>query len=83
MSTSNETRAQRAADALEAYVAAKGEVFEACTDEITDLIADLLHLAARYAAEDSGNVEAYVEKALRCARLHFDVEHENPEEEAA
>lgn len=81
--TANTTRAARAADALEAYVVAKGEVFEACTDEITDLMADLLHLAAQYAKDDRADPEDYVEKALRLGRLHFDAEHNNPEEEAA
>ena len=83
MSTSNNTRADRAEETLERYVTGKGEVFESSTDEITDLMADLLHLTAHYAVEDGEDVEAYLEKALRLARMHFEAEHENPEEEAA
>ncbi len=80
--TNNTIRSARAAETLEAYVSAKGEDFEASTVEITDLIADLLHLAAHYAAEDGGEAEAYVDQSLRLARMHFDAEHGNPEEEA-
>jgi hypothetical protein len=81
--TSTQNRAARAAEILEAYAVAKGEAFEASTDEIVDLIADLLHLSAKYAAEDGGDVESYIEKALRVSRMHFDSEYGNPEEEAA
>ena len=74
--TSNDTRAERAQTALLAYVEAKREVFENSSSEIADLVADLLHLAVR---TDQGD-EA-VESTLRLARLHFDAEHNNPEEE--
>jgi hypothetical protein len=80
--TSNHNRAARAAEILEAYATAKGEAFEASTDEITDLMADLLHLAAQYAGEDGGDVETYVGRVLRLAALHFDAEHGNIEEAA-
>mgnify|MGYP003288587083 CR=1 FL=1 len=73
---SNETRAQRAENALRYYVEAKGEVFENSSSEIADLIADLLHLAVRL---DQGDDPA--ENTIRLARLHFEVEHGNPEEE--
>jgi hypothetical protein len=76
MTTSNDTRAERAQNALRAYIEAKGEAFENSTSEIADLIADLLHLAVR---TDEG--EDAAESALRLARMHFDAEHNNPEEE--
>jgi NTP pyrophosphatase (non-canonical NTP hydrolase) len=69
----NETRAQRAEAALMQYVEAKGEVFENSSSEIADLIADLLHLAAKLDEE--------VEGVLRLAMTHFEAEHGNPEEE--
>jgi hypothetical protein len=75
--TTNRTRALRAETALRNYVEAKGEAFEANGSEISDLIADLLHLAA---SSDQG--EDGVETTLRLARMHFDAEHGNPEEEA-
>ena len=55
---------------------------QASVEFTRDLIADLLHLTARYASEDGGDVEAYVEKAVRVAQLHFHVEHNSPEEAA-
>jgi hypothetical protein len=73
---SNETRAQRAEAALLQYVEAKGEVFENSSSEIADLIADLLHLAARL---DEGDDP--IESTIRLARMHFEAEHGNPEEE--
>jgi hypothetical protein len=72
---SNQTRAERAEQALMQYVEAKGEVFENSSSEIADLIADLLHLTAKL---DEGDDP--VESTLRLARLHSDAEHENPEE---
>jgi hypothetical protein len=72
---SNQTRAERAEQTLMQYVEAKGEVFENSSSEIADLIADLLHLTAKL---DEGDDP--VESTLRLARLHFDAEHENPEE---
>jgi hypothetical protein len=68
---SNQTRAERAEQTLMQYVEAKGEVFENSSSEI----ADLLHLTAKL---DEGDDP--VESTLRLARLHFDAEHENPEE---
>ena len=73
---SNETRAQRAEAALMQYVEAKDEVFENSSSEIADLIADLLHLAARL---DEGDDP--IESTIRLARLHFEAEHGNSEEE--
>jgi hypothetical protein len=73
---SNETRAERAENALRQYVEAKGEVFENSSSEVAELIADLLHLAAKL---DEG--EEPIESTLRLARLHFNAEHENPEEQ--
>ena len=76
MTNLNDTRAERARIALQSYVEAKGEVFENSSSEIADLMADLLHLAVR---TDEGEVA--VVSAVRLARLHFDAEHENPEED--
>jgi hypothetical protein len=69
----NETRADRASAALREYVAAKGDAFENSSSEI----ADLLHLAARL---DEGDDP--IDSTLRLALLHFDAEHDNPEETA-
>jgi hypothetical protein len=82
MTTSNDIRAERAQAALQSYVEAKGEVFENSSSEIADLIADLLHLAARL-LEGKNTAEETVERCLRLAQMHFDAEHNNPEEEAA
>jgi hypothetical protein len=43
----NRDRAERARNALEAYIEARGEAFENSSTEIVDLIADLLHLNRR------------------------------------
>jgi hypothetical protein len=74
----NETRRMRAANALRAYIEARGEVFENTSADAADLIADLLHLVV---AIDHGDDP--VESTLRLARMHFDAEHGNPEEEGA
>jgi hypothetical protein len=76
MSINNGERAKLARHALREYLSAKGENFEENSAHIADLIADLLHLAAEI---DQG--DAPVESTLRLARMHFDAEHENPEEE--
>jgi len=67
--TDNETRADRANEALRQYVEATGEAFEQNSSEIADLIADLLHLAARW---DQGDDP--IDSTLRLARMHFDAE---------
>jgi len=72
---SNETRAERAEATLMQYVEAKGEVFENSSSEIAELIADLLHLAARI---DQG--EKAVESTILLAKTHFYSEHDKPEE---
>lgn len=77
MTTRNDIRAERAQAALQSYVEAKGEVFENSSSEIADLMADLLHLTVRI---DQGDDPA--ESTLRLVRMHFDAEHNNPEEEA-
>jgi hypothetical protein len=76
MTTANESRAARGENTLRAYVEAKGEAFEKNSSEVSDLIADLLHLTVRL---DEGDEP--VESTLRLAKMHFDAEHENPEEE--
>ena len=47
-------------------------------------MADLLHLAAVGTEADtddeSKNTEAVIDSQLRMARMHFDAEHNNPEE---
>lgn len=75
--TTNEQRAARAERALRFYIEARGDVYEANSSEIADLIADLLHLTMRL---DQGDDP--VDSTLLLARMHFDVEHGNPEEEA-
>lgn len=76
MGVNNDTRAERARDALRAYVEAKGEVFENSGSEVAELVADLLHLAAR----DDGGEEG-AERAVRVARMHFDAEYGRAEDE--
>jgi len=66
----NEERAERARQALEHYVEAKGEVFENSSSEIADLVADLLHLAVRTDEGDDA-----VQSALRLAVLHYEAEN--------
>ena len=74
--TTNKIRAQRAEIALQNYVEAKGEAYEASSSEISDLIADLLHLSVSLDQGDDA-----VDSTLRLARMHFDAEHGNPDEE--
>ena len=78
MANTNRGRADRAEATLQQYVEAKGEVFERRSCEIVDLMADLLYLAARL---DEGDDP--IESTLRLAKMHFEAEHENPEEQAA
>lgn len=56
-------RAERAQYALDAYAENKGEDPADC---FTDLLADLLHLAAREGRD--------VEAELRMARMHYEAE---------
>jgi hypothetical protein len=65
----NRDRADRARNALQAYIEDRGEVFENSSSEIADLIADLLHLAA-----DLDEGFDPVESTLRLARMHFEAE---------
>jgi hypothetical protein len=74
--TANQTHADRAETTLRQYVEAKREVFENSSSEIADLIADLLHLTARL---DEGDDK--IESTLRLARMHFDAEHNDPDED--
>ena len=74
----NESRADRAQEALRQYVEAKREAFENSSSEIADLIADLLHHVIRI---DQGDDP--VESTLRLARMHFEAEHGNEINEAA
>lgn len=78
MATSNSARAERAETALIHYVEAKGEAFENNSSEIADLIADLLHLTTRLDEFDDP-----VENTMRLAKMHFDAEDGNAEEEGA
>lgn len=66
----NRDRAERARTVLQAYIEDRGEVFENSSSEITDLIADLLHLAA-----DLDEGFDPIESTLRLARMHFEAEH--------
>jgi hypothetical protein len=82
MPTSNEMRAERAEDALTAYVEAKGEVFENSRSEIADLIADLLHLLARDHTPEKVVMawqEDIIRSTLDLAQMHFEAEQEDPE----
>lgn len=74
----NETRRHHAEVALRSYIEARGELYEGSSSEAADLIADLLHWVA---ANDQG--EDPVESTIRLARMHFEAEHGNPEEELA
>jgi hypothetical protein len=74
--TDNETRADRANEALRQYLEATGEAFEQNSSEIADLIADLLHLAARW---DQGDDP--IDSTLRLARMHFDAEQDGEGEQ--
>ena len=74
--TTNKAACGESGRILQAYVEAKGEDYEASSSEICDLIADLLHLTVRL---DQGHDP--IESTMRLARMHFDAEHENPEEE--
>ena len=65
----NRDRAERARNALHAYIEARGEAFENSSSEITDLIADLLHLAA-----DLDEGVDPIDSTIRLARMHFDAE---------
>ena len=84
MTISNETRAERAEDALRAYVEAKGEVFENDRSEIADLIADLLHLLARDHTPEKVVMpwqEDVIQSTLDLAQMHFESEQEEGDEE--
>lgn len=76
MSSMNDKRASRAEAALEAYILARGEVFEASPYEAADLIADLLHLTDRMAeAWDIGT-----DATIDLARAHYDAETSGEED---
>lgn len=83
MIASNEARAERAENVLQAYVEAKDEVFENSREEIIDLMADLLHLLSRnhvsYSASDEQEEEA-ARAALDMAEIHFNAERLEEEE---
>jgi hypothetical protein len=66
----NHDRAERARNALEAYIEDRGDAFENSSTEIVDLIADLLHLTAEL---DEGLDP--IDSTLRRARMHFEAEH--------
>jgi hypothetical protein len=81
MTPSNASRAARAQNALQTYVEAKGEVFENSREEITDLIADLLHLLARdHVAKAPPTADDVIDSTLDLARLHFEAEQADIEE---
>jgi hypothetical protein len=79
---SNATRAERAENALRFYVESiLGEVFEKSSDEIADLITDLLHLAGTI---DGGETEdeSTVLAVLDLAQCHYEAETEEETEAA-
>lgn len=67
---STDTRADRAEMALRTYIESKGEVFEENTDEVGDLIADLLHLAERYDGPQVDHFQWLMDRA----KGHYDTE---------
>lgn len=73
----NDQRKTYALFALQAYQKAKAEDFPEYPGDLesaaTDLIADLLHFGA-----DKG---FDTERMQRVSAMHFDAEHDNPEEE--
>jgi len=80
MSMTMEERLDHARAALNAYFAEKGEP-ERSNDEyddtdVSDLIADLLHLQKKLQLRD-------IENTLATARMHFEAEQEELEEYAA
>ena len=79
MSTNNKKRTERAQLALQQYVEAKGETFEQTSDEVCDLIADLLHLTRRMHLK--GEHWRNTDQMLAMAQLHFDAEISDAEEE--
>lgn len=84
MTPSNEMRAERAENALRAYVEAKGEVFENSRSEIADLIADLLHLIDRDHNPDEDTpewVDDVIRSTLDLAEMHFDAERSAEDED--
>jgi hypothetical protein len=84
MTPSNESRAERAENALRAYVEAKGEVFENSRSEIADLIADLLHLIDRDHNPDEDTpewVDDIIRSTLDLAEMHFDAERSGEDED--
>lgn len=76
MTPTNETRAERAENALRAYAEAKGEVFENSCTEIADLIADLLHLIERDHTpnEEAPWINDVIRATLDLAEIHFEAE---------
>jgi hypothetical protein len=74
--TMNE-RLDHARAAIAAYFAAKGEPKRTCDAEhedtdVSDLIADLLHLQKFLGLRD-------IDKTLATARMHYEAEQEEPE----
>jgi hypothetical protein len=69
--STNDTRANLAQKALDAFTEAQGGRYldEPMEDRISDLICDLLHLAKREGDEDA-------DELLGRARMHFDAEQD-------
>lgn len=78
----NERRRQRAAEALKCYIYGRGEVFENSLSEMSDLIADLCHLAMVSDEKQSIWDATHSDSIIRMGQLHFFEEFENPEEDA-
>lgn len=66
MTTPNQKRASRASAALHQYVLSKSEVFDGSEEEVTDLIADLLH----YCTTQGFNTS----KVIQMSQLHHEAE---------
>lgn len=53
--------------------------FEGIETRASDLLADIMHLVA--ANDRETDVDDVIDRLIRLARMHFDAEHNNPEEE--
>lgn len=74
----NERRRERAREALKSYIEGRGEVFEHSLADMSDLIADLCHLAMVSDEKLSPWDASHADSIIRMGQLHFSEEFENP-----
>lgn len=74
----NATRRDRANRLRAHYAEIKMEVNDEDETELSDMLADMFHLAV---SESKDDTEEVCDRIVRVARMHFDAEHNNPEEE--